>query len=88
MIYQPLNSSVLDGYAYEENSEQLELFLRNGETRIFKGVPKETVIRLAKAKSAGRFYMTHIRSRYRPIKQQREKISVLGQHALPAGITL
>lgn len=81
--FQPLNSSVLAGYVYDERSEQLELFLHNGRMRIFEGVPKATVARLAKAKSAGRFYMTHIRSRFRLVKPEHE--TMLGQAALAAG---
>lgn len=86
--YQPLISSVLSGYFYDEKTEQLELYLRNGQTRVFNGVPKSTVVRLAKAKSAGRFYMTHIRSRFRVIKQDREETSLSVHAALPAGMSI
>lgn len=84
--YQPLISSVLSGYFYDEKSEQLELYLRSGQTRIFKGVPNATVVRLSKAKSAGRFYMTHIRSRYRLVKQDRE--DAVSHGAMPAGMNV
>lgn len=86
--YQPLVSSVLSGYFYDEKTELLEIYLRIGQTRVFKSVPQSTVDRLAKAKSAGRFYMTHIRSRYRLVKQPREDATLSVQTALPAGITL
>ena len=86
--YQPLISSVLSGYIYDEKTEQLELYLRTGQSRVFKGVPKSTVVRLAKAKSAGRFYMTHIRSRYRVVKPEREETSLSIQSALPAGMRI
>ncbi len=62
--YHPLHSSVLDGFVYDEDIEQLELYLRDGRTRVFKGVPVATVTRLGKAKSPGRYYMTHIRSKF------------------------
>lgn len=83
--YQPLISSVLSGYVYDEKTEQLELYLRSGQRRVFKSVPKSIVNRLAKAKSAGRFYMTHIRSRYRLVKTEREMVTLPA--AMPAGIT-
>ncbi len=86
--YQPLISSVLSGYIYDEKGRQLELYLRSGQTRVFNGVPKSTVARLAKAKSAGRFYMTHIRSRYRLVKQEREETSLSIQNTLPAGMRI
>ncbi len=86
--YQPLVSSVLSGYFYDEKTELLELYLRTGQTRVFKNVPQSTVNRLAKAKSAGRFYMTNIRSRYRLVRQPREEATPSMQNALPAGMNI
>lgn len=59
--YHPLDSSVLDGFVYEDSIAELQLFLRDGQCRKFNGVPLRIVDRLKKAKSPGRFYMRYIR---------------------------
>ena len=59
-----LTSSMIDGASYDEKRGYLRLYLRNGQLREFRDVPREVVEGLQHAPSAGNYYIQHIRGHF------------------------
>jgi hypothetical protein len=59
-----LKSKLVTSLIYDEPNRLLRLVMTNGQIRDFREVPKDTVERLADAKSPGEYYFKHIRGHF------------------------
>jgi hypothetical protein len=60
-----LNSKLIEAASYEEEARHMRLYLTNGQMRDYVDVPRNVFEELVGARSAGHYYMDHIRGRFR-----------------------
>ena len=61
----PVSSRIIQSIYFSPEDGQLRLRFRNGEDRLFTGVPEYDVQAMAEAPSPGQYYIDHIRTRFR-----------------------
>lgn len=69
MDMNPLQSSSLTAYGYDEETQTLAITFVSGQTYNFRDVPKEKADGFAEAKSAGSYFRHEIRGHYESVKQ-------------------
>jgi lysyl-tRNA synthetase, class II len=65
MEVHPLSSSVLSAVAYDGDTQLLEVRFQTGRIYRYRDIPREIFEPLLTAPSAGQYFNTHIRDRYR-----------------------
>jgi hypothetical protein len=61
----PVKSRIIDAIYFDPADGQLRLLFKNGEDRLFTGVPQYDVQAMVDASSPGQYYIDHIRTRFR-----------------------
>jgi hypothetical protein len=59
-----IKSRIIVGMEYDKVRQQLSLEFRNGERRLFAGVPRSIVREMAKSASPGEFYIANVRTQF------------------------
>ena len=59
------NSSMLDSCSYNEDEKELTVTFKNGKDYIYEGVSKEEYEGFVSAKSAGQYFGSQIKGRYK-----------------------
>ncbi len=59
-----VKSRIIVAMQYDKALQQLRVEFRNGERRVFDGVPRRVVRDMAKAPSPGEFYLSKIRTQF------------------------
>jgi hypothetical protein len=59
-----IKSRIIVGLQYDRERQQLSLEFKNGERRLFAGVPRDIVREMVKAPSPGEFYITNVRTQF------------------------
>ena len=59
-----VDSSLLDGLAYDARTGDLTLWFDHGGVYVYREVPATVVERLRNSPSKGRFYQAHLRGRF------------------------
>ena len=65
MLRQEVNSSELRSVGYKMEAAVLEAEFHSGEVYHYFDVPAQLVVELLEAKSIGRYFNAHIRSKFR-----------------------
>jgi len=65
MDWQPLDSKMLAAVAYEPEPKTLYLRFRSGEIYRYFDFPEDQYQAFLQAESRGRYFLTHIRRRFR-----------------------
>ena len=63
-----LQSRLIEGLSYDDETHSLTLYFRSGQLRQFAEIPREIVDALVDAPSAGKFYVDNIRDHFQPIE--------------------
>ncbi len=77
MERQPVKSSNISGVGYDPKTRLLELEFSNGRTYQFTDVPLDTYAQLMDAPSKGKFFFSHIRSRFIEIEVTPPRADIL-----------
>ena len=62
-----IKSKIIIGLAYDQDQRRLRISFKNGETRLFSGVPEQIVADMVSSFSPGQFYVDHIREHFKRI---------------------
>jgi hypothetical protein len=62
-----VKSRIIVGMQYDKALQQLSVEFRNGERRLFTGVPRKIVRDMAKAASPGEFYISKVRTQFQQL---------------------
>ena len=65
MNRKPVDSSNIKAVGYDPESKTLEVEFQSGAVHAYEGVPADKHAAFIKAKSAGGFFHTHIRGRFK-----------------------
>jgi hypothetical protein len=60
----PVNSRIIQNVYFNQEDGQLHICFKNGEERLFTGVPEKEAVAMCKAKSPGQHYIDHIRKQF------------------------
>lgn len=60
-----LKSKLIEAASYEEAECVMRVYLTNGQMRDYADVPRSVFEQLVVARSAGNYFMEHIRGRFR-----------------------
>ncbi len=60
----PVTSRIIKSVYYSQEDGQLRICFKNGEERLFTGVPKDEAEAMVSATSPGQHYIEHIRKRF------------------------
>ncbi|MBB3309508.1 hypothetical protein FHT78_001237 [Rhizobium sp. BK196] len=63
----PVKSRIIQNVYFSQEDGRLRIRFRNGEERLFDGVPASDVSTMVAAPSPGQYYIDRIRTRYRRI---------------------
>ncbi|MBW9056298.1 KTSC domain-containing protein [Rhizobium mesosinicum] len=63
----PVKSRIIQNVYFSQEDGRLRIRFRNGEERLFDGVPADDVSTMVAAPSPGQYYIDRIRTRYRRI---------------------
>lgn len=63
-IRQPLRSTALASFEYDDETQTLEITFVNGQSYTYEAVPPDIPAALATASSPGRFYNTFIKDAF------------------------
>ena len=63
----PVKSRIIQNVYFSQEDGRLRICFRNGEERLFEGVPADDVRTMVMAPSPGQYYIDRIRKRYRRI---------------------
>ncbi|KQQ61558.1 MULTISPECIES: KTSC domain-containing protein [Rhizobium/Agrobacterium group] len=63
----PVNSRIIQNVYFSQEDGQLHICFKNGEERLFIGVPEHEVTAMCVAKSPGQHYIDRIRNQYKRI---------------------
>ena len=63
----PVKSRIIQNVYFSQEDGRLRICFRNGEERLFDGVPASDVSTMVAAPSPGQYYIDRIRTRYRRI---------------------
>jgi hypothetical protein len=63
----PVKSRIIQNVYFSQEDGRLRICFRNGEERLFEGVPVDDVNTMVAAPSPGQYYIDQIRKRYRRI---------------------
>lgn len=63
----PVKSRIIQNIYFSQEDGRLRICFRNGEERLFEGVPADDVSTMVTAPSPGQYYIDRIRTRYRRI---------------------
>lgn len=61
----PVKSRIIKSAYFSPLDGQLRLCFKNGEDRLFTGVPEHDAQALVEAPSPGQYYIDHIRTRFK-----------------------
>ena len=67
MLQLPVHSKMIASVYFRQEDGQLILRFKNGEERLFAGVPYEQALAISQSASPGRYYAEHIREQYRRV---------------------
>lgn len=59
-----IKSRIIIGMQYDKARQHLSLEFKNGERRLFAGVPRDIVREMAKASSPGEYYIANVRTQF------------------------
>lgn len=59
-----VTSRIIVAMNYDEQQRLLQIFFRNGQARLFAGVPRDLVREFAQSPSPGNFYLERVREQY------------------------
>jgi hypothetical protein len=62
-----IKSRIIVAAQYDKAQQHLSLEFKNGEHRLFAGVPRSVVMRMARAESPGKYYIANVRPRFTEI---------------------
>ena len=62
-----IKSRIIVAVQYDKAQQHLSLEFKNGEHRLFAGVPRSVVMRMARAASPGEYYIANVRARFAQI---------------------
>jgi hypothetical protein len=62
-----IKSRIIVAAQYDRDQQHLSLEFKNGEHRLFSGVPRRVVMRMARAESPGNYYIANVRARFAQI---------------------
>jgi uncharacterized protein YijF (DUF1287 family) len=62
-----IKSRIIVAMQYDRAQQYLSLEFKNGEHRLFAGVPRRVVMRMARAESPGEYYIANVRARFTQI---------------------
>jgi ssDNA-specific exonuclease RecJ len=60
----PVSSKIIKSVAFHPEDGRLYIRFKNGEERLFAGVPEKAALAMVKAASPGQHYIEHIRTRF------------------------
>ncbi|RWX75757.1 KTSC domain-containing protein [Neorhizobium lilium] len=60
-----LRSKLVEAASYEDAAQLMRVYLTNGQMRDYVEVPRTVFEQLVGARSAGHYFMEHIRGRFR-----------------------
>ena len=64
-----VRSSMFISVGYNEPTETLEIEFKNGDVWQYSGVSIETYNEMMQAESCGKYFLSHIKGKYKEIKQ-------------------
>lgn len=64
----PVASRIIKSIFFSQEDGQLRIRFKNGEERLFKGVPEQAVTAMINAPSPGHHYLDEVRSRYQRVR--------------------
>ncbi|PZM09464.1 KTSC domain-containing protein [Rhizobium tubonense] len=59
-----IKSRIIVAMQYDKAQQHLSLEFRNGERRLFAGVPRNVVMKMARATSPGEYYIANVRAQF------------------------
>jgi hypothetical protein len=59
-----IKSRIIVAMQYDKSRQHLSLEFKNGERRLFVGVPRDIVREMAKAVSPGEYYIANVRTQF------------------------
>jgi hypothetical protein len=59
-----VKSRIIVAMQYDKIRQHLSLEFKNGQRRIFAGVPRDVVMDMAKAASPGEYYIENVRTQF------------------------
>jgi hypothetical protein len=59
-----VKSRIIVSMQYDKARQCLSLEFRNGQRRLFTGVPRHVVLKMARASSPGEFYIENVRAQF------------------------
>jgi uncharacterized protein YijF (DUF1287 family) len=59
-----VKSRIIVSMQYDKARQYLSLEFRNGQRRLFTGVPRHVVLKMARSASPGEFYIENVRAQF------------------------
>ncbi len=59
-----IKSRIIVAMQYDKAQQHLSLEFKNGQRRLFAGVPRDIVMDMARASSPGEFYIENVRTQF------------------------
>lgn len=63
----PVSSKIIKSVQFHPDDGRLYIRFKNGEERLFTGVPEEAATAMVSASSPGQHYIEHIRTRFKRV---------------------
>lgn len=63
----PVQSRIINSVYFSQEDGRLRIVMKNGEERLFDGVPAQEAFRMVDAPSPGQYYIDNIRTQFRRI---------------------